>query len=40
MICFFVHLQISCYFFSRQELLQKAKDKYYTCGSKEKAVLK
>ena len=26
------------YWFNEQELLQKAKDKYYNCGGKEKAV--
>ena len=25
------------YFFNRQELLQKAKNKYHNCGGKEKA---
>ena len=33
---FFVQIKISCYFFIRQELLSKAKDRYY-CGGKEKA---
>ena len=34
---FFVNLKMSYYFFNRQELLQKAKDKYHNCGGKEKA---
>ena len=29
---------MSYYWFNRQELLQKAKDKYNNCGGKEKAV--
>ena len=40
MICydfFFVHTKISYYFFNRQELLQKAKDRYRKGGGKEKA---
>ena len=28
---------MSCYQFNRQELLQKAKDRYYNFGGKEKA---
>ena len=28
---------MSYYWFNRQELLQKAKDKYHNCGRKEKA---
>ena len=28
---------MSYYWFNRQELLQKAKDKYHSCGGKEKA---
>ena len=37
MIWFFVHIKMSYYFFSRQELSQKAKDRYCTCGGKENA---
>ena len=37
MIYFFVHIKMSYYWFNRQELLQKAKDKYHSCGGKEKA---
>ena len=37
MICFFVHIKISYYWFNRQELLQKAKNKCNNCGGKEKA---
>ena len=36
MIYFFVHTKITYYWFNRQELLQKAKDKYHNCGGKEK----
>ena len=39
MICydlFFLHIKVN-YFFNWQELLQKAKDRYYNCGGKEKA---
>ena len=28
---------MSYYWFNRQELLQKANDRYYNCGGKEKA---
>ena len=28
---------MSYYWFNRQELLQKAKDRYHNCGGKEKA---
>ena len=34
---FFVHIKTSYYFFNRQELMQKAKDRYHNCGGKEKA---
>ena len=27
---------MSCYWFNRKELLQKAKDNYHNCGGKEK----
>ena len=37
MIHFFVHIKMSYYWFNRQELLQKAKDKYHICGGKEEA---
>ena len=39
MICyylFFVHIKLS-YWFDRQELLQKANDRYHNCGGREKA---
>ena len=32
----FVYIKMSYYWFNRQELLQKAKGKYHTCGGKEK----
>ena len=35
MIYLFVHIKVSYYCFNRQELLQKAKDKYH--GGKEEA---
>ena len=41
MICydlFFVHIKVHFYLFDRQELLQKAKDRYYNGGGKENAV--
>ena len=28
---------MSCYWFNRQELLQKAKDRHHNCGGKENA---
>ena len=34
---FFVHIKMSYYWFNRQELLEKAKDKYQNGGGKEKA---
>ena len=33
---FFIHIKMSYYWFNRQELLKKAKDRYYNCGVKEK----
>ena len=33
----FVHIKISYYWYNRQELLQKAKEKYHDCCGKEKA---
>ena len=33
----FVHIKTSYYGFNKEELLQKAKDRYYNCGGKEKA---
>ena len=36
-ICFFCSYENELLFFNRKELLQKAKDKYHNCGSKEKA---
>ena len=38
MAYFFVHVKMSYFWYNRQELLQKAKDKYLNCGGKEKAV--
>ena len=32
----FVHIKMSYYWFKRQELLQKAKDKYHNYGGKKK----
>ena len=32
----FVNIRMSYYWFNRQELLQKAKEKYHNCGGKEK----
>ena len=37
MIYFFAHIKMSYYQSNRQELLQKAKDKYHSHGGKEKA---
>ena len=37
MISFFVHIKMSYYYFNRQQLLQKAKDKYYNGSGKEEA---
>ena len=44
MICYdifsltnFVHITMSYYWFNKPELLQKAKNKYHTCGGKEKS---
>ena len=39
-ICYdllFVHIRMSYYWFNRQELLQRAKDKYYISGGKEES---
>ena len=39
-ICYdllFVHIRMSYYWFNRQELLQRAKDKYYITGGKEES---
>ena len=33
---FFVNIKMSYYWFNRQELLQKTKDKYHNCGGKGK----
>ena len=38
MIYLFVHIKMSYCWFNRQQLLQKAKDKYHNCSGKEKAV--
>ena len=35
--CFFVNIRMSYYWFNRQELLQKAKEKYHNGGGKKKA---
>ena len=37
MIYFFVHEKLSYYFFNREELLHKAKDRYHNGGGKVKA---
>ena len=40
MICydlFFVHIKMSYYWFNREELLQKVKDRDHNCEGKEKA---
>ena len=41
MVCydlrFFVHIKMGYYWFNRQELLEKANDRYHNCGGKEKA---
>ena len=34
---YFFHTKKSFYWFNRQELLQKAKDRYHNCSGKEKA---
>ena len=34
---FFVHMKISYYCFNRNELLQKAKNRYHNCGGREKS---
>ena len=34
---FFVNIKMSCYWFNKKELLEKAEEKYHTCGGKEKA---
>ena len=35
MICFFIHIKTSYYWFNRQELLQKAKVRYHNGGEKD-----
>ena len=35
-VLFFVDIDMSYYWFNRQELLQKVKEKYHNCGGKEK----
>ena len=35
MICFFIYIKISYYWFNTEKLLQKVKDRYHNCGSKE-----
>ena len=37
MYSFFVNIKMTYYWFNKQELLQKAKEKYYNCGGKERA---
>ena len=42
MICYnfltvFVHVKMSCYWFNREELLQKAKDRYHNGRGKKEA---
>ena len=37
MICFFIHIKMSYYWFNKEELLDKPKDRYHNCGGKEKA---
>ena len=32
---FFIPIKVSYYCFNRQELLQKAKDRYHNCGGKD-----
>ena len=36
---FFVHINMNYYFFNRQELLQKAENRYNNCGGKENAAI-
>ena len=36
---FVIHIKMSYYWFNTQELLEKAKDRYHNCGSKEKAAI-
>lgn len=36
---FFVHINMNYYFFNRQELLQKVKNRYNNCGGKENAAI-
>ena len=36
---FFVHINMNYYFFNRQELLHKAKNRYNNCGGKENAAI-
>ena len=33
---FFVHIKMSHYWFNKQELLQKIKERYHNCGGKKK----
>ena len=35
---FSVHIKMSCYWFNRKELLQKAKDRYHKVSGKENVV--
>ena len=37
MIYFFVHLKMNYYFFNKQQLFQKAKDRFHSCDGKKKA---
>ena len=36
MVCFFVQIKMSYYWFNGQKLLQRANDRYHICGGKEK----
>ena len=36
LFCCFFCIKKSCYWFNRRKLLQKAKDRYHSCGGKEK----
>ena len=33
----YVHIKVNCYWYNKQELLQKAKEKYHNCGGNGKA---
>ena len=40
MIYFFVHLKMNYYFFNKQQLFQKAKDRFHSCDGKKKVANK